>query len=184
MCILRVHGIITNGGEAPNVTPSYVSASYRARSLTKNQLKSLKTRVEQCFKGAAYASGCEVKVKWREMGSIDDVFMNDAMTANFKSYMENEGITYKDRTQEEQMVVASTDFGNVSYTVPSIHPMYAIHTDAGNHTAEFTDASKTETAHKDTLRASKCLAMTAADVLTDDDLYKQVVADFEKGKPQ
>ncbi|KAK4513803.1 uncharacterized protein ATC70_005809 [Mucor velutinosus] len=180
----RVHGIITNGGEAPNVIPSYVSASYYVRSLTKNQLESLKTRVEQCFKGAAYASGCEVKMKWHDIGSIDDVFMNDTMAANFKSYMEKEGITYKDRTEEEQLVVASTDFGNVSYTVPSIHPMYAIHTDAGNHTKEFTDASKTEIAHKDTLRASKCLVMTAADVLTDDNLYKQVVADFKKGKPQ
>lgn len=118
------------------------------------------------------------------MGSIDDVFMNDAMTANFKNYMEDEGITYKDRAQEEQLIVASTDFGNVSYTVPGIHPMYAIHTDTGNHTSEFTDASKTEIAHEDTLRAAKCLTLTAADVLINDELYKQVVADFEKGKPQ
>ncbi|CEP07549.1 hypothetical protein [Parasitella parasitica] len=90
-----------------------------------------------CFNAAGYAAGCQVKLEWREMGPIDYVFTNDAMTAKFKNYMEHEGITYKTRSEEEQLIVASSDFGNVSYTVSAIHPMYAIHTDAGNHTKKF-----------------------------------------------
>ncbi|KAI9481584.1 MAG: hypothetical protein EXX96DRAFT_567309 [Benjaminiella poitrasii] len=180
----RLHGIITNGGKAANVIPDYTSAHFYARSLTRNQLKELKPRVENCFKAAAIASGCEIKIKWSSMGPVEDVFMNDAMAMKYKHYMEQEGIKFLPRSEEEQITSGSTDMGNFSYVVPTIHPGYGIHTTAANHTKEFAKAARTEVAHQDTLRAAKCLALTAAEVMMDDALYKQVVADFEKGKPQ
>lgn len=180
----RVHGIITNGGTAANVIPAYASAHFYARSITKEQLKELKPRVENCFKAAALSTGCEVKIQWSKVGPVEDVFMNDAMTLNFKHYMEEEGITYEPRVDEEQTGTGSTDMGNISYVVPSIHPAYGIHTTAANHTNEFAAAARTLVAHQDTLRAAKCLSMTAAEIMVDDDLYKKVVDDFKKGKPQ
>ncbi|KAL7309984.1 hypothetical protein PS15m_010798 [Mucor circinelloides] len=180
----RVHGIITNGGAAANVIPAYASAHFYARSITKDQLKELKPRVDNCFKAAALATGCEIKMQWGKLGPVEDVFMNDAMALNYKHYMEQEGITYKSRFDEEQTSTGSTDMGNFSYAVPSIHPAYGIHTTAANHTKEFAAAAKTEVAHQDTLRAAKCLSMTAAEVMVDDKLYEQVVDDFKKGKPQ
>ncbi|RCH78165.1 hypothetical protein CU098_000235, partial [Rhizopus stolonifer] len=169
----RVHGVITNGGKSANVIPDYASAKFMARSVTKNQLKELKERVEKCFLAAARATGCSVNLKWAEIGPLDDVFMNDALTASFKHYMGEEGITYRSRSEEEQITTGSTDMGNFSYVVPSIHPAYGIHTTAANHTKEFTAAARTEVAHQDTLRAAKCLCLTAAEVLRDDELYKQ-----------
>lgn len=182
--VYRVHGIITNGGAAANVIPAYASAHFYARSITKDQLKELKPRVDNCFKAAALATGCEIKMQWGKLGPVEDVFMNDAMALNYKHYMEQEGITYKSRFDEEQTSTGSTDMGNFSYAVPSIHPAYGIHTTAANHTKEFAAAAKTEVAHQDTLRAAKCLSMTAAEVMVDDKLYEQVVDDFKKGKPQ
>lgn len=123
-------------------------------------------------------------MKWAPLGPVEDVFMNDAMALNYKHYMEQEGIEYKPRSEEEQTSTGSTDMGNFSYVVPTIHPAYGIHTTAANHTKEFADAARLPVAHQDTLRAAKCLAFTAAEVMVDDELFKQVVEDFKKGKPQ
>ncbi|OBZ88489.1 Peptidase M20 domain-containing protein 2 [Choanephora cucurbitarum] len=180
----RVHGIITNGGKSANVIPDYASAKFMARSVTKNRLSELKEQVDRCFLSAARATGCTVSLKWAAIGPLDDVFMNDAMTATFQHYMEEEGITYPSKAKEEQLTLGSTDMGNFSYVVPSIHPGYGIHTDAANHTKEFAAAAGTEVAHQDTLRAAKCLSLTAAEILRDDKLYEQIVADFKKGKAQ
>lgn len=144
----------------------------------------MKPRVDNCFKAAALATGCEIKIQWGKLGPVEDVFMNDALALNYKHYMEKEGITYRSRIDEEQTSTGSTDMGNFSYAVPSIHPAYGIHTTAANHTKEFAAAARTLVAHQDTLRAAKCLSMTAAEVMVNDDLYKQVVDDFKKGKPQ
>ena len=97
-------------------------------------MKDLKPRVDNCFKAAALATGCEIKMQWGKLGPVEDVFMNDALALNYKHYMEKEGITYKSRIDEEQTSTGSTDMGNFSYVVPSIHPAYGIHTTAANHT--------------------------------------------------
>lgn len=144
----------------------------------------MKPRVENCFKAAARATRCEIKLNWAPKGMVEDVFMNDAMALRYKHYMEEEGIEYDSRVKEEETSTGSTDMGNFSYAVPAIHPAYGIHTTAANHTKEFTAAARTEVAHQDTLLAAKCQAFTAADVLVDDELYQQVVDDFKKGKPQ
>ncbi|KAI8976480.1 hypothetical protein BDB01DRAFT_727631 [Pilobolus umbonatus] len=178
----RLHGIITHGGEAANVIPAYASVHFYARALTRDQLTGLKPKVENCFKAAALASGCTYKLAWASKGMVEDVFLNETMSAIFKQYMEEEGIVYRSRSEEEKEVSASTDMGNFSYAVPAIHPAYSIHTTAANHTKEFTEAAKTEIAHKDTLRAAQCLILTAVDVMNNDSVYEQVVSDFQKGK--
>lgn len=125
-----------------------------------------------------------MKLNWGPKGPVEDVFMNDTLALRYKHYMEEEGIEYEPRMAEEQTSTGSTDMGNFSYAVPTIHPAYGIHTTAANHTIEFAAAARTEVAHQDTLLAAKCQAFTAADVLIDDELYKHVVEDFKKGKPQ
>lgn len=180
----RIHGIITNGGEAANCIPAYSSAMITFRGITKQQVADLQPKVANCFVAAARATGCEYKFTWAPNGPLDDVFMNDTLTTLYKRYMEAEGITFEPRTVEEQTCTGSTDMGNFSYVVPTIHPAYGIHTTAANHTREFTAAARTEVAHKDTLRAAKCQAFTAAEVLVNEQVYQRVVEDFQKGKPQ
>ncbi|KAI8327957.1 hypothetical protein BC941DRAFT_445948 [Chlamydoabsidia padenii] len=180
----RMHGIITNGGQAANVIPAYASARFYARSLTRDQLADLKPRMENCFKAAAKATGCTYNLSWAPDGPVEDVFVNTPLADYFKKQMEEQGIRYLPRSEEEQIVSGSTDMGNFSYAVPSIHPAFAIHTNATNHTKEFAQAASTKVAHQDTLQAAKCLSLTAAKVYLSDDFYQSVLADFKKGKPQ
>lgn len=178
----RMHGIITHGGDAANVIPAYAAAEFYIRSLTRDQLRALKPKFENCFRAAALASGCTVEFSWGK--TVEDVFANDRMTSVFKQHMEQKGIKYRARTDEEKETTGSTDMGNFSYVVPAIHPGYSIHTDAANHTKEFAEAARTCVAHQDTLRAAECLSLTAAEIMMDDGIYQDVLADFKKGKPQ
>ncbi|CAO3652345.1 unnamed protein product [Cunninghamella echinulata] len=180
----RMHGIITDGGKAANVIPDYSSAKFYARSLTRDQLAALKPKMENCFKAAAKATGCTYKMSWGPDGPVEDVFMNTPLAEYYKVLMEEQGIKYLSRVEEEQIIGASTDMGNFSYAVPSIHPAYGIDTTATNHTKEFAAAAGTEKAHKLTIDASKCLSITAAHTYLDDAFYEEVVTDFKKGKPQ
>ncbi|KAG2212110.1 hypothetical protein INT46_006027 [Mucor plumbeus] len=180
----RVHGIITEGGKSPNVIPGYASAYFYTRSVTRNQLTELKGKVENCFKAAALATGCTMKITWAPWGQIDDVFTNEVLAENYKDHMKAEGVVFHSRQEEESVVTGSTDMGNITYVVPGIHAGFDIGTDAANHTTEFAAAAATEEAHKKTIRAARCLAMTAADVFEDEDIYNKAVAYFKKGKSQ
>ncbi|RCH92705.1 hypothetical protein CU098_007000 [Rhizopus stolonifer] len=180
----RIHGIIKKGGESANVIPAYASAKFYARSATKDQLAELKPKIENCFKAAALATGCEIKYGWAELGPVDDVFMNDTLASSYKAYMEQRGVSFQPRSTEEKVTNASTDMGNFSYAVPAIHPAYGLNITAANHTKEFAEAARTPEAHQYTLRAATCLTLTATDVLLDDDFYERMIQDFKKGKPQ
>ncbi|KAI7882986.1 hypothetical protein K492DRAFT_205689 [Lichtheimia hyalospora FSU 10163] len=180
----RIHGVITNGGKSANVIPDYASCTFLARSLTKAQLVELKAKMENCFKAAALATGCEIKLQWAAKGPVDDVFQNEPLAETYKHFMEAQGIEFLPKSVEEAVAGGSTDMGNFSYDVPTIHPFFGIGTTAPNHTIEFTKAAITEEAHNATLIAAECLAKTAACVYVDDQLYEQACAFFAKGKPQ
>jgi metal-dependent amidase/aminoacylase/carboxypeptidase family protein len=96
--------------------------------------------------------------------------------------MTKEGVEFHSREWEEQQATGSTDFGNISYAVPGLHPGFKIITNGPNHTHEFTLAARTEDSHWRTLRAAKCLTITAARIARDDNLFNQVLKDFAKGK--
>lgn len=188
--------------------PNYASAKLYARSLTKDQLTILKAKMENCFKAAAKATGCTVDMSWSPSGPTDgktkkkqkkslvsnlifhllyiyiDVFMNTTLAEYYKQLMEEQGVEYRSQAEEEKIVGGSTDMGNISYAVPSIHPAFGIYTTATNHTREFAQAAGTAKAHQATLRAATCLSITAAHVYLSDEFYQSVMADFKKGKPQ
>ncbi|KAH8549592.1 hypothetical protein BGW37DRAFT_107593 [Umbelopsis sp. PMI_123] len=180
----RVHGIVTNGGSAPNIIPEYSSGFFYARSVTREQLKTLKEKINDCLEAAAIATETTVKYQWGKDGIVEDVFQNDTLAAHFMDFMENEGVKFEPKEWQEKQASGSTDFGNISYAVPGLHPSFKIVTKGPNHSYEFTEAARTEDAHWRTLRASKCLTLTAAKVMTDDKVYEKVVADFVKGKQE
>ncbi|CAO3662057.1 unnamed protein product [Rhizopus stolonifer] len=174
----RIHGIIKHGGDSANVIPRYASAHFYARSITKYELIELKAKMENCFRAAAMATGCELKLTWA--GPVDDVMTNLPLMNCYQKQMENEGVQFKPKSEEENEVSGSTDMGNFSYAVPSIHPHFGIQVNAMNHTREFTQAVRTEKSHALTLRAAKCLALTAAEAILNDEMYQHVVLDFKK----
>ena len=122
--------------------------------------------------------GCEVSLEWLtpHYANMDH---NNILAELYQANAEDLGVIFPPRED----CVISTDMGNVSHVVPSIHPMYAIGTRAANHSHAFTTAAGTENAHQKTLIASKAMALTAIDVLCNPDRIGQVRDDFEKSHP-
>ena len=133
----RVHGTITYGGGAPNVIPAFTSMSWYIRAETDQRLAELRPKVIACFEAAALATGCRVEIKQggHTMGALDyNELMNELYLENSKALGRPLG-RGSDLPIEE---TGSTDMGNVSSVVPSIHPMLDIHTGGpGNHEKEF-----------------------------------------------
>lgn len=122
-------------------------------------------------------SGCKVSIEW-DPNSYSNLDSNNTLADLYQANAEMLGVKFVPGTD----LVASTDMGNVSHVVPSIHPMYSIGTTAPNHSHSFTTAAATELANEKTLIASKALAMTAIDVLCDPNLIGKVRDDFKNNE--
>ena len=171
----RVHGVITNGGAKPNIIPEKASLSYYVRAPYKSELAELRKKVETCFEAAAKATGCSVEVT-EPTPTYYDVINNEALAARYGENWSSLGAKFVDTINTH----ASTDMGNVSYVVPSIHPMYRIGSGSEvNHTREFTRVANTPEAHAETLLAAKAMAHTCIDVLTTDGLLEEVRKNFK-----
>jgi amidohydrolase len=160
----RVHGIITDGGKAPNIIPDETGAHFYVREISMPRLDELRPRVQACFEAAAMATGTELEARWQ--GHVYSDMLSSSPLA--ESYEEHAATLGMDVDPEPRLGGGSTDMGNVTYVVPGIHPSFGIEADAANHTAGFTDAAATESAHAETLRAAKALALTALDLYSDE----------------
>ena len=170
----RVHGVITNGGTKPNIIPEKTSLSYYIRAPNKSELVDLRRKVENCFEAAAKATNCSVDIN-EPTPTFYDVVNNPTLAARYGENWSALGAKFEDVIN----TYASTDMGNVSYVVPSIHPVYQIGSGSEvNHTREFTDVSNTPEAHAATLVAAKAMAHTCVDVLTVDGLLEEIRKNF------
>ena len=166
----RVHGIITDGGEAPNIVPAHSAAEFLVRAADMEYLAQLQDRVLNCFKAAATASGARLEYAWR-----------DKVYAPMKSNATLAGLLARNMERLGRHVTpfdpglgfGSTDMGNVSQVVPSIHPTIAIAPpEVTIHTAEFVAAAASDAGHEGLVDAAKVMAMTVVDVLQPDVLYE------------
>jgi amidohydrolase len=175
----RVHGIITDGGQAVNVIPHHTAAKLLVRSEEDDYMDNiLKPKVLACFEGAAKATGCELVYKWGEESRYKTVRTNAALADAYKANVESLG--RKTVSPESKRSMGSTDMGNVTQVVPGIHPAIAIAPwDVPIHTEEFREFAKSEAGNKGMLDAAKAMAMTGIDVLVDADLRKRMKAEFE-----
>jgi len=173
---LRVHGIITNGGEAANIVPGHTSARLIVRAPSAGERAALERRLLACFEGAATQTGCRLEYAWDER-PYDDLLQNEHLALTYEAHFGALGGVVDLATEAQ----ASTDMGNVSHFLPSLHPMFHIPADAGNHTAGFTAAAATEEAHALTLRAATALALTALDAYLDGSLLERATRAFAAG---
>lgn len=166
----RVHGIITDGGEAPNIVPAHSAAEFLVRAADMDYLAQLQDRVLNCFKAAATASGARLEYVWRDK-TYAPMKNNATLAGLLARNMERLGrqVTPFD----PGLGFGSTDMGNVSQVVPSIHPTIAIAPpEVTIHTAEFVAAAASEAGHEGLIDAAKAMAMTVVDVLQPDLLYE------------
>jgi len=160
----RVHGIVTHGGDAPNVVPAHTSARYIVRAENLEELKDMRSKVFRCFEAGAIASGAKLEILGGDK-PYADVKYDHEISLLYKRNAEALGRAFPDPGPLAQRITASTDMGNVSHVIPSIHPGIGINSlPAGNHQPEFTAHCVKADADKAVLEGGLAMAWTAIDI--------------------
>jgi amidohydrolase len=171
----RLHGIITHGGDAANIVPGLTRATFYVRALKPWYLEQLKARVKACFEAGALATGCELNIDWHEDQEYAPMKINRPMT---DSYRRNGEALGKQFLEMKELTTGSSDMGNVSQVVPSIHPNFSVGHPRFTHSPEFTAIAATDEAHAGMLQTAKVLAMTGIDVALEPGLLDAIKRDF------
>lgn len=179
----RVHGIFTKGGDRANIVPAETAMSWIVRSPTIASLQPLKERVLACLDAGARACGCTMSAAWHGV-TYADMIDNGPMVAAYVHNAAQLGRTVRDPRVVGAPVVGSTDMGNVSYLVPSIHPMIQV-APAGVpiHTQDFAHWAATPEGDRAILDGAKALAMTIIDLWCQPGLMDSVQEAFAQ-RPQ
>ncbi|MEK7679035.1 MAG: M20 family metallopeptidase [Deltaproteobacteria bacterium] len=179
-CDARVHGIITDGGKAPNIIPDRAEAMFYVRAPEIKELDLLKDKVIKCAEGAAAATGASLTVS--QPGETNaPMKLNHALAGLYREALEELGIAEDSDPPDKN--VGSSDIGNVSQAVPAIHPNVPVRKGIHIHTREFADATITDDGHKALMEGVKCLGLTALKLFIDPDAVKRVKADFMGNRP-
>lgn len=172
----RIHGIITHGGDAPNIVPAYARAEIMVRAPDTEYLNELKQKVLDCFTGGAIATGARLEHKWSATCYLP-MNNNLALAKIFIRNMKLLGLIVE--PFELSFGFGSTDMGNVSQVIPSIHPEIAITSpDILLHSKEFALAAASKEGHCAMLNAAKTLAMTVCDLLSNKEYVTAIKSEF------
>ena len=172
----RVHGIVTHGGDAPNVVPGHTEAEFIIRGATVADFEVMRGRVMRCFEAGALATGTTLDVLPRHE-PYAEMHHDPDMVAAYRRNAEALGRVFPDLGDAGRRAAGSTDMGNVSLAVPSIHPAIGIDSlPAVNHQPEFAAHCVTEAADRALADGAVALAWTAIDCATDDAVRTRLVA--------
>ena len=175
---VRMHGVIDEGGEAPNIVPERSVVRFYTRAARRSYLNEITERVKNCAKGGALMTGAGVDIEVFEE-SADDILENKTLgQAYLDNWTELVGEPIEWTLPEP---IFSTDAGNVSQVVPTIHPLVAISdSPLVAHTHEFAAAAATDRAHEGMIKAAKVLAATAVDLLTSPAMVDRAKEDLKQ----
>lgn len=175
----RVHAIITEGGQRPSVIPEKAVMKLYARSKYPETLKDLSARLEDIARGAALMTGTGVTIDWDEHPPSLPVRTNSALTGRWVGAQQRRGRSPLPAGVVSETIAASTDFGNVSYRIPGIHPLIGIApADVALHTRAFAEAAASPAAESGALDGAAGLALTALDYLCDPELRRAAASEF------
>jgi amidohydrolase len=170
-------GIITNGGKAPNVVPDYTSASFVPRSPSKKGLLLILEDMERAAKSAALLTGADFAMKYDVIYA--ERHPNITMGERFRDNMAKLGETVV--FADARIPLGSSDIGNVSLELPTIHEYIAIADDSTtSHSDRFREAAVSPRGDEAVLLGAKALAMTAWDIFTDEELRKKSIAEYRE----
>ena len=176
----RVHGVFLEAGEKPNIVPSHTVAEWYVRSPTLASLQPLKERVLACLEAGAAAAGC--RMAWEPTcPEYSELRSNRPLVELYRANSAELGRPVAEPSPDRRVVV-STDMGNVSLKVPSIHPLLAAAPpDVALHTPDFADCAASEEGERAALDGAAALAMTAVDVWLRPEAAETVRAAFGPG---
>lgn len=165
----RIHGIITHGGDAPNVVPHYAAAKFFIRAADRTYLEELEEKVRRIAEGAAIMTETRVEIT-RPGPTCYDMRPSYVIGRAYEENMRQAGLEVNARDQSTRGPY-STDFGNVSYVVPSVTGSFAIsHEPIPGHSQQVVDASASPYGHEQLLKVSTAMALIALDLFTDPEL--------------
>ena len=171
----RVHGIVTKGGDAPNIVPARTSARYMVRAAILEELDDVRARVLRCFEAGALATGATMEVV-ADQRPYAEMRHDPDLLAAYRRNAEALGRRLLDDDGGRRMPV-STDMGNISRALPSIHPSISIDSlPAVNHQAEFTAHCVSPAAEQALFDGAVAMAWTATDAASDERLRARLLA--------
>jgi len=176
----RFHGIFTDGGQKPNIVPTFAETNWYVRSPTVARLEVLKERLADCLGSGAVAAGVDVELAWA------DYYFAEVRSNRPLLELWNSNATALGRSPQPPVpgrtVVGSTDMGNVSQVVPSIHPMIAVAPpEVAIHTEDFAACARGPDGDRGVIDGAKALAAVAIDYWSDPSVRAAVSADFSGG---
>jgi amidohydrolase len=169
----RVHGIVTHGGDAPNVVPAHTTGTWMVRAATLEQLGEVQAKVMRCFEAGALATGASLEVD-EDHEPYAEMHHDHELAGVYRRNVEALGRGFDQRPDRG---AGSTDMGNVSLALPSIHPTIGIDAlPAVNHQPEFTAKCVTPAADRAVVDGAVAMAWTAIDAAVDGPLRSRLLA--------
>ncbi len=171
----RIHGIITDGGEAANIVPGQASLHYMVRALDSEYVDHVVQRVEKCFHAGALATETEVEI--HHLGKLDNARYVQALSARLIQYAADaEAIQIMDPSP----LTASTDFGNVSHALPAAELNVGfVPVGTAGHSKEYREAAGQEAGDHAALVGAKAMGAVAYDLITQPDFLHDVLNEFK-----
>ncbi len=171
----RVHGIITDGGRAPNIIPERATARFFVRADRVDELGELKARVVRCAEGAAIATGCTLEVT--TVGEPNAPLKQNRSFADlYRSSLAFLGLAEDEYIPDRNL--GSSDIGDVSQVVPAIHPNVPLTKGIKVHTTEFASATVSPDGHRALLEGVKALGLTTIELLGNPEKLRRIKEDF------
>ncbi|MCI2265331.1 M20 family metallopeptidase [Sediminivirga luteola] len=175
----RIHAVIAEGGTRPSIITERSRLELYLRSAHPRTLRDLSARVAEIARGAALMTGTQVRLEWDRHPASLPVRTNQPLAARWSGHQRRRGRTPLPGGVLDPSIAASTDFGNISYRIPGIHPLLKIAgPDVALHTREFAQAAASPAAVQGVLDGAYGLAGTALDYLSDDALAEAVHDEF------
>ena len=175
----RIHGIFLESGSKPNIVPEYSSMEWYVRSKNARSLEPLKKRVLSCLEAGAMATSCTMTHDWIEP-FYADMIDNETISTLYSANATRVGRSLMEPDNESK-VVGSTDMGNVSYIVPSIHPMIGVAPPGVPiHTPDFAHFSRSESGDKAVIDGAKIMAMTVVDLWAQKTNFERAHQEFQQ----
>ncbi|MBM7839239.1 amidohydrolase [Alkalihalobacillus xiaoxiensis] len=178
---VRIHGIIPDGGEAPNIVPEYARARFYIRANTRPKTDVVREKVNRIAQGAALATGATLDIV-EFQNKVDDLVLNDTLNDVFKEVFQELG---EDIQEKRGTGIGSTDTGNISQVVPTIHPYIKIGPqEIVPHTVPFREAAASEKGDQALLTGAKGLAQIGYRLLTEPAILERAKAELQERKRQ
>jgi len=173
---VRVHGIITDGGMAPNIIPATAACHFYVRAADLDEVVRVRERVVACAEGAARASGCRLEVAAADR-VLAPLKINHSLSGVYSEQLAYLGLP--EATAPADKNRGSSDIGNVSQVVPTIHPHVPIGTGLHIHTEDFARATVSEGGKQAVVEGATALALTAAELIARPELREKIINEFK-----